>query len=143
MKKAKVGSSAPEWWVWKEMRARCRNKNHKDFPYYGGRGIRVCARWDRSFMSFIEDMGRRPSSLFSLDRIDNERGYSKANCRWASKKQQCRNRRSNRRHLFRGENLTLPEWAEKYKMNLSTLTSRIYLLKWPIKDALLNPVQGT
>ena len=71
---------------------RCTNKNHAQFADYGGRGISVCERWRRSFFAFVVDMKERPDGM-TLDRIDNDAGYSKINCRWATKKQQEKNRR--------------------------------------------------
>lgn len=74
------------------MRNRCNNPNADDFAHYGGRGIRICARWN-SFPNFIEDLGPRPSLAHSLDRIDPDKNYSKSNCRWATRLEQSRNRR--------------------------------------------------
>lgn len=74
-----------------DMKQRCQNKNHKYYASYGGRGIGICIRW-QSFDNFVEDMGLKPDGL-SLDRIDNNKGYSKENCRWATKAQQVRNTR--------------------------------------------------
>ena len=74
------------------MRARCNNPNHVVYDLYGGRGIRVCERWDASFEAFLADMGERPPGT-SIDRIDNERGYGPDNCRWADAVTQRRNRR--------------------------------------------------
>ena len=91
----------PEYRTWISMHERCRNKDRAD---YGGRGIAVCERW-KSFENFLADMGRRPSKLLSLDRIDNDLGYSPDNCRWATKKEQ----QVNRRKFARIERFTIDE----------------------------------
>ena len=85
------GFECREYRAWSNMRARCRNTNSPDFKYYGGRGIRVCERWD-SFVTFYADMGDCPPG-HSIDRIDNDRGYEPGNCRWADAGVQSRNRR--------------------------------------------------
>jgi hypothetical protein len=83
---------------WRKMIERCTNKNHPQFGDYGGRGITVTDRWHRSFCAFLEDMGRKPEGR-SLDRIENDRGYYKGNCRWATPKQQAASRRKPRSKL--------------------------------------------
>ena len=78
------------------MRDRCLNPNNPFYKYYGGRGITICARWD-NFANFVTDMGDRPEGM-TLDRIDNDKGYSPENCRWTTKSQQQQNQQMNRRN---------------------------------------------
>jgi hypothetical protein len=78
--------------VWSSMVTRCTNSNNHAFPYYGGRGIQVCERW-RKFENFLADMGERPSTQHSLDRIDVNGNYSPDNCRWTTSEVQVANRR--------------------------------------------------
>jgi hypothetical protein len=78
--------------IWRHMMARCTKADRSDFHYYGGRGIKVCDRW-QTFENFLADMGPRPSPKHSLDRINNDGNYEPSNCRWATKGQQARNSR--------------------------------------------------
>ena len=79
--------------IWKHMLRRCYNQNDKAYKYYGGRGISVCDRWRDDFLAFYQDMGSRPDSSLSIDRIDCEGNYEPQNCRWATAIQQRHNRR--------------------------------------------------
>ena len=96
MRKCKHGLSyAPECRAWQTMRLRCTVPTNPRYADYGGRGIKVCERWLSSPQAFIDDMGPKPSPKHELDRIDNDRGYEPGNCRWATRKENDRNRRSN------------------------------------------------
>ncbi len=85
-----ISSEYISWW---EMKRRCYQRHRHNYLYYGGRGIRVCKRWLNSFKNFLDDMGRKPSRLYTLDRINNSGNYTPANCKWADKKEQCVTRR--------------------------------------------------
>lgn len=113
--------------TWSDMKSRCTNPLNKYYHCYGGRGITVCDRWkdEYGFKNFYEDMGDKPNSELSLERIDNNKGYSKENCYWATSKEQCRNLRKNKLITWNGETKCMSEWAEILNMDKSTLKHRL------------------
>lgn len=100
----------PEYVIWVGLRARCANTKSISHANYGGRGIKVCERWDK-FENFLSDMGVRPSPLHSIDRIDNDGNYEPGNCRWATRVEQNSNTRRNRIVTYRGQEMTITEAA--------------------------------
>lgn len=118
-------TGTPEHQVWLSMIKRCRNLRSVQYPDYGGRGIAVCDRWSESFESFLEDMGTRPTSKHTIDRIDNDGNYEPGNCRWATMTEQARNRRSNRLFEIGGEVKCLVEWCEQFRVNYPAVWFRL------------------
>ena len=105
-------SHSPEYYTWDAMIQRCTNAGAISFNHYGGRGITVCDRWLNSFENFLADMGERPSKDHSIDRINNNGNYDPSNCRWATRKEQNRNRRNSRWVGVEGCVKTIAEWSE-------------------------------
>lgn len=119
--------NSPEYGVWFSMIKRCHDPNHKAYKDYGGRGIIVCERWlgFDGFDNYIQDMGTKPSKDYSVDRIDNDGPYSPENCRWATRKEQARNRRSNRLLLINGSQKSVAEWADVAGISQRTVRDRL------------------
>jgi len=121
------------------MKGRCTNPENPKFETYGARGISVCDRWLNSFQNFLDDMGKKPTSRHTIERIDNNGNYTKENCRWATNKEQANNRRSNRILIFNGQRRNMKQWAKKMGMTYSTLKSR-FNYGWSVAEALTRPV---
>ena len=113
-------SLTPEYGTWQNIQQRCENSKNKNFSSYGGRGITVSPEWSE-FDVFFADMGQRPSSDHSIERINNSKGYSKDNCKWATRSEQQRNKRSNSRVLYHGDIFVMAEFAEKFGFKRDTL----------------------
>ena len=122
---------------WSGMMARCHHKSNHKYKRYGGRGISVCERW-HDYENFKKDMGERPEGT-SLDRINNDGDYCPENCRWATHKEQNRNRSDNRRIEFNGETKTLPEWADIAGISRTAFKRRLER-GWDFKRALSQPL---
>ena len=114
-----------EYNSWVLMRDRCNNKLNKNFVSYGGRGICVSEEWN-DFLVFISDMGEKPASGYTLDRIDNNGNYNSKNCRWATRKEQSRNRNITKRISFNGESKTIGQWSEDLNIAYHILYKRLW-----------------
>jgi hypothetical protein len=135
-------SNAPEYNVWHKIIDRCTNPKSKAWNDYGGRGITVCERWKNSFRLFIEDMGRRPSPELTVERVDNDLGYAPDNCKWATRKEQCLNKRNNLLISLNGRTMTLKEWSFETGIERQTISRRLRR-GWSAKDALTKEPQMT
>ena len=116
-------ASTPIYKTWKSMRQRCYNPNDMHYKDYGGRGITICERWDK-FKNFYEDMGEKPNGL-EIERMNNNQGYSPENCKWATPKENSRNKRNNRIIKYGGKSQCLAEWAEELGIERDTLWHRL------------------
>ena len=125
-----------EWIAWKSMKGRCNNPNNEDYSNYGGRGITVCDKWNHSFESFLEDVGRAPSLAHTIDRKDNDGNYEPGNVRWATRSEQTKNSRRARLIVFRGRTMNLCDWAKETGINRKTIQMRLDRSDWPIEKAL-------
>jgi hypothetical protein len=127
---------------YKNMMARCHNVLNRDYPDWGGKGIKVCDRWRYNFWNFVADMGLPPKSKgYSLDRIDNKGDYEPGNVRWATCAEQNRHLSTNRFLTFRGETKIITDWAREFHLRTGTVRKRLLRYGWSIEDALLKPVK--
>lgn len=138
---------------WCRIRTKCFDSNHKDWDFYGGRGIRVCQRWRKSFAAFRDDVGEKPTSLHTLDRIDNDGHYSCGKCseccrrgwglnvQWATRREQSRNRRVCQRLTYQGRTQLLTDWARELGISASTICHRMKAYGWSAEKSLATPVK--
>jgi len=113
---ARVGSVTSEYRTWDCIIQRCHNSNNPEFECYGGRGIGVCERWEK-FENFLEDMGKKPGLKYTIDRIDNDGDYCKENCKWATRKEQSRNKRNNNWLECDGKTMVKADWLKELGTN--------------------------
>jgi len=123
--------------VWKSMKGRCLNPTDAHYKDYGGRGIQVCERWLK-FENFLEDMGERPEGL-TLERKNNNLGYSKDNCEWATWDMQGNNRRTSRLLTYEDKTQTVSQWAKELLLSSKTIYNRLYM-GWSVEKALFTVV---
>lgn len=134
-------SDHPLYSEWFSMVNRCHNPSAHNYSRYGRRGIEVCEEWRYSpenFISWVESTGGRPIDS-TLDRIDNDKGYSPENCRWASVSQQSRNKRSNRMITYKGISKCLSDWCNELNINTKTAISR-FSRGWTVEEVFETPV---
>lgn len=124
-----------EYIAWQHMKRRCYTKTNKDYKDYGGRGIKVCERWNVSYESFLKDMGRAPSQIHTLDRKDVNGNYCPENCKWATRLEQANNTRVTRFLEHDGIRLSLSQWSRKLGICRASLSERISS-GWPLEKAL-------
>lgn len=123
---------------WKAIKQRCAGNTPDNTSQYLLRGIKVCARWLKSFENFLADMGDCPKG-FQIDRINNNKGYFPDNCRWVDKKTQMRNTRLSLIVKFKGEKIPLLDLCEKYGINQRTVKTRLRN-GWRLEEAITTPV---
>jgi hypothetical protein len=124
--------------IWQAMKRRCYLDSSAGYKNYGGRGISVCERWIDSFENFIKDMGLRPTNKHEIDRIDTNGNYEPDNCRWATKKENARNKRNTVMIEIDGEIKPLVQWAEESGTSAWNIKNRIRNLGWSNKEAVFG-----
>lgn len=127
--------------IWSGMIRRCHNPRSTRFEYYGGRGIEVCPEWREDFMAFREwSLSNGYQDDLSIDRKDNDEGYSPNNCRWATDGEQANNMSSNTLICFNGKTQNMKQWAAELGISYAALVSR-FARGWSVERALTTPVR--
>lgn len=133
-------TSSRTYQAWRSMKKRCYQPKNAAFAYHGARGIAVCERWRDNFRNFLEDMGECPEG-HSLDRYpDNDGNYEPGNCRWATPKEQGRNKRNNTMLVAFGRSQPLSAWAEEFGIGPTNISGRIKR-GWPVDKAISTPAR--
>lgn len=132
--------------IWKSMRSRCMDKNMDAYKNYGARGISICKEWDdfNNFYNWAYSNGYDENAEYmkcTLDRIDNDGNYEPSNCRFVDWKEQSRNKRTNRKFLFKGKMTTLPEIADETGLARDLLYDRIIRRNWSVEKATTTPIK--
>ena len=130
---------AAEHRSWRAMITRCTNPRQGNYCNYGGRGIRVCIRWRRSFAAFMEDMGPRPAGNYAIDRMNNDGDYEPTNCRWVTQAVNNQKRRNNRMLTRDGVTRSVTEWSNLVGIPATVISKRLRR-GWTVDDALTIPM---
>lgn len=134
------GEIHPLYYVWRSMKKRCYLPSDPAYKNYGARGINVCRRWMK-FKNFARDMAASWRKGLTIERCNNDLGYSPGNCIWATMKEQQNNRRDNVRLLFQGVTRTIAGWADHLGMRSNTLVNRLGIYGWSLERALTVAVR--
>lgn len=132
--------TTPEYRTWRSMIMRCEDPENPSWPWYGGKGIKVCEQWRHSFSTFLRDMGAKLEG-HSIERKDFNADYTPDNCRWIPTAEQHYNTRASRRLTALGKTMCVAEWAKSLGIRSSLIHDRIGKLKWPIERALTTPAR--
>lgn len=127
-----------EYRIWRHVKGRTRSESNNNYKRYGARGITMCEEWWCSFETFYKDMGPRPGPEYSIERKDNNKGYSKENCRWATKTEQANNRSSNVFYTRNGVSRTLSNWCRELNLDYNFIRERIRS-GWTFEKAISTP----
>ena len=129
-----------EYGAWNNMITRCYDPSNKGFKHYGGRGIKVCKEWRKSFSNFYKHIGNKPSPEYSIERINNNGNYAFGNVKWATRIEQANNNRHNHFIIINGWNFTIAQWARFVGSNPLIICSRIHR-GWPPTKAIFQPIK--
>ncbi|HEC64941.1 MAG TPA: hypothetical protein ENI23_06600 [bacterium] len=128
--------------IWLGMKSRCLIPSASNYKHYGGRGITICKRWYK-FMNFHEDMYGKYNDDLSIERIDNEKGYNRFNCKWILMKDQQHNTRRSHRITFEGKTQTIKQWANELGLHYQTLYGRICNYGFSLEKAMVSTKYAT
>lgn len=140
--------------IYQHMKARCYNPNHTSYKNYGGRGITICEEWLNqesliigrrvtkgwlAFQNWAYSNGYKDN--LTIDRIDNDKGYSPDNCRWVSVKTQSNNRSTNHFVIYKNRKQTLTQWCEEFNLPWATIQVRLNRLHWTVEKTFETPIK--
>jgi hypothetical protein len=134
------GKASPTYKSWRAMMNRCYDPKNNRYEKYGAVGITVVERW-HNFENFIKDMGLRPDDSYTLDRIDNSKGYTQENVRWATKSEQAVNRKTTKLFTINNETKCLKHWAKDYNISYQVVYKRIFYWGWDLNKALTKELR--
>ncbi|SMC38217.1 hypothetical protein SAMN02745168_0607 [Papillibacter cinnamivorans DSM 12816] len=135
-------SLTPLYKIWSGMIRRCENQKAAEYHNYGGRGISICLEWRADFQSFFQWAKRSGyRNGLTIDRINNDGNYEPRNCRWATRKEQSRNMRTNHLVTYSGATKPISEWSEMFGVSAENIRRRLQD-GWPVRDALVTPVEA-